>query len=473
MKQNWFIGIVIGVMMLSCSPRAVREAKSVVAQADSLWRAGMPCGDSIALAQAFTTLDTYQYLYPDDYAHACYHYGRLLREKENPVEAMLCFIHATHSHTRDYHILGRVYSNMGDICHLANEFDLSYDMFERSADMFLQNGDSLAYYYALNDMAFELAEQGKKDSCFVITENIKDHNPTESTLISYCNISQAQACLKCKQYDSVIFYVHQSRPDLQSIPSSILQLAQTYSYLEIKDSAVLYARQVLLTSNALSDINNALYILTNDDHTESKDAIRKTAADRSDTQKLLEIRRSKMSQAVQLLQQDLTRKPNLNWLYSLLAALCTITVLLYFYIHKKQKAHQLLSQKIQALKSEEATSLTQRRKQVEANCALFVNSPTIKVDLGWNNYAMLCKCIDAHFFMLAEKLKQMRILNEQEVRLCILVLLNISRNQIADILPYAQNGVGKLKYRVAKKLQIEGKNLRKYLICIAIDKPYQ
>ena len=86
---------------------------------------------------------------------------------------------------------------------------------------------------------------------------------------------------------------------------------------------------------------------------------------------------------------------------------------------------------------------------------------------------MLCKCIDTNFFMLAEKLKQKHILNEQEVRLCVLVLLNISRNQIADILPYAQNGVGKLKYRVAKKLHIEGKNLRKYLICIATDEPYQ
>ena len=83
----------------------------------------------------------------------------------------------------------------------------------------------------------------------------------------------------------------------------------------------------------------------------------------------------------------------------------------------------------------------------------------------------MCKEIDKHFYLLASKLKKMQVLNEQEVRLCILTLLNLSRTQIADILPYAQNGIGKLKYRIALKLGIEGKNLRKFLICMAVDEP--
>ena len=46
---------------------------------------------------------------------------------------------------------------------------------------------------------------------------------------------------------------------------------------------------------------------------------------------------------------------------------------------------------------------------------------------------------------------------------------DLDRNQISDVLPYAKNGVGKLKYRVAQKLGVEGKNLRKNLIHIAIN----
>ena len=155
------------VFLGSCSSRAIHEAEAVVAQADSLWQAGLmygiDAGDSLTLAQAYETLQEHSVfssqfseVFPfvqrtsflRTYAHSCYHYGRLLRAKDNPAEAMQAFINATHSRTRDYHILGRVYSNMGSICHLAGEFQLSYDMYEKSADMFIRNCDSTAYFYA-------------------------------------------------------------------------------------------------------------------------------------------------------------------------------------------------------------------------------------------------------------------------------------------------------------------------------------
>jgi hypothetical protein len=52
---------------------------------------------------------------------------------------------------------------MGSICHLAEEFPLAHDMYERSGAMFLRDKDSIPYFYALNDMAYELAEQIKDD----------------------------------------------------------------------------------------------------------------------------------------------------------------------------------------------------------------------------------------------------------------------------------------------------------------------
>ena len=286
------------VFLGSCSSRAIHEAEAVVAQADSLWQAGLmygiDAGDSLTLAQAYETLGdiplpfTGEGLCPiglpvavrrtslglgSPYAHACYHYGKLLRAKDNPVEAMQAFINATHSRTRDYHILGRVYSNMGDLCHLAGDFQLSYDMFEKSANCFLEDKDTLSYYFLLNDMAYELAEQGKKDSCFNIIVNIKNHASYDSVLLAYCWITQAQACLKCKQYDSLIFYAQQSKQIASTLPSSSLQLAQAYSYLGERDSATYYALLVLNNTNELFDVNNALYILTNDDMSKENEDI--------------------------------------------------------------------------------------------------------------------------------------------------------------------------------------------------------
>ena len=170
------------VVFSSCSRggpgMSLNEARDVVAQADSLWHEGKIYGadegDSAPLAQAYERLKGLSAFsrQKSEYAHACYHYGRLLRAKDDPVAALQAFLDATHSHTKDYHILGRVYSNIGDICHLAGEFQLSYDMFERSAEMFLRNSDTLLYYYLLNDMAFELAEQGKKGETIVANNQI-------------------------------------------------------------------------------------------------------------------------------------------------------------------------------------------------------------------------------------------------------------------------------------------------------------
>ncbi len=162
--------------MMACTSPALREAQETVAQADSLWLAGKAYTDSAGLAQAYKTLKHGQYFHADEYAHACYHYGKLLRAKENPAAAMECFINATHARTSDYPILGRVYNNIGDICHIAGEYALSYEMFERSANMYLHNGDSLLYYYGLNEMAFELAEQGGKNDDILAILSVIENN---------------------------------------------------------------------------------------------------------------------------------------------------------------------------------------------------------------------------------------------------------------------------------------------------------
>ncbi len=109
----------------ACSVRALHEACNIVTTADSLRTAGQTYVDSAHLAEAYTTLGRWRWFYPDEYAHSCYYYGRLLREKENPVAAMKCFIAATHSRTSNYNLLGRVYSNMGGMCRQAEEYELA------------------------------------------------------------------------------------------------------------------------------------------------------------------------------------------------------------------------------------------------------------------------------------------------------------------------------------------------------------
>jgi len=474
----WFLlsGAVLG--LTSCSERRVHEAEAVVAAADSLRAVGQTYTDSLSLAGAYKTLGNRRWFHADDYAHACYYYGRLLREKDNPVEAMKVFINATHSRTHDYHILGRIYSNMGSLCHLAGEYDLSYDMYEHSASMFLISSDTLLYYYLHNDMAYELAEQGKVDSCFAIVEDIESHNVQNKTLLAYCNLSKAEALLRSFHYDSALYYAYQSKQDIPDISAVNLLFAQAYSFLGEKDSAVYYARKILSSSHSLFERNNALYILTNDDKTKDIDAVRQTAADRSDTQKLLEVRQGKMSQAVQLLEQDLTKKPDWKWLMAIVGTLMVIGCIIAIYIFRKRQKKELLAQKIDVLEQtaftiqEKQDELAERyqtnHKQIEdeinSRCTMLRTNDSIKKTLVWKNYNKMCDIVDQRFYFIASKLREKHSLNETEVRLCILTLLDCEYDRMAELLFRSPTSIGTLKIRVAKKLGTTAKNLRHYLV---------
>ena len=61
------------------------------------------------------------------------------------------------------------------------------------------------------------------------------------------------------------------------------------------------------------------------------------------------------------------------------------------------------------------------------------------------------------------------ILHLLEKRLCVLVLIDLQRKQISEILPYALNSVGKLKNTVAKKIHTDGKNMKNMLLNLALQ----
>lgn len=463
----------------ACSPRALHEAEEVVRTADSL-RAegkmyGIDEGDSATLAQAYETLKPFAHFpssFCTSFTHACYHYGRLLREKDNPVAAMECFINASHTRTRDYHILGRVYSNMGSICHLAGEYQLAYDMYERSANCFLADKDTLSYCFLLNDMAFELAEQGEKEEAFKILFPIEEMCADED-LLSKIFETKADAYLNTQQYDSAIYFAKMLLSKEMTERTGLVIIAQAYSLSDTKDSAVYYARKVLACSEELFDINNALYILTNDDDGVDKESLLQVASERSDTQKIIENEKGVMAKAAQLLDLEISRKMNFQWLYAIIVTIIVTFVIIYAYRKHQRHKHSLLSQQIESLSNAYSDIQSNKIANIEQVCKTLRASSEFTNDLCWKEYNKMCKIADNHFYLLTTKLKQKQVLNEQEIRLCILVLIDYSNIQIAQILSYAVSGVGKFKYRVAKKLGIDSKNLRKYLLLMAIDEPFE
>ncbi len=456
-----------------------------MAQADSLWQVGQMYGvdasDSATLAQAYETLKKHSApslvgrAGGEVFSHACYHYGRLLRTKDNPVEAMQAFIAATHSHTRDYHILGRVYSNMGDICHLAGDYPLSYDMFERSANSFLQGGDTTAYYYALNDMAFELAEQGKKEETLALLRKIEGSNQSNDFSEAVL-ITKILLAIRAKQYKDVIDLVDKICIPSAYNPTIMIAKAQAYYYLQSYDSAAHYAQEVLDKTKSPFDKDNAYYILIHCDSVQHGNRVYTLSADRADTEKEIEKRHGKLTQAVQLLEQDLNRKPDLTWLYVMIAIILfagSISILFYIW-HKRKQHYQIITDiqekeaEIGALSQMQETQHKQIIEEVENKCTALRYAQDLKSQLHWRQYDEMCQIIDTQFFLLVSKLKQIPAIKENDVRICVLVLLNLSQRDIARLMYVEESSVGKLKERTGNKLHTSRKNMRQELLKIII-----
>lgn len=468
-----------------CSHHALDEAQRVVAEADSLRAAGLAYTDSAALARSCKTLGRYSAFYAfvhrtsllATYAHACYHYGRLLRKKDDPVAAMQVFISATHTPADDLHILGRVYSNMGDLCHLAGEYPLSYDMYEKSADMYLQNGDTLLYYYGLYSMALESAVQNDEVTAQLLLDSICKYNNRNATLMAY----EAQACLYTvlEKYDSVITLVDTLQANHHTEPFVLMLKARAFEHLGLLDSALTYASLVITsTYDDPTYTIDAYYIQSHYNSALTVDSILSITSKRADVQKEWTTRRSHFAQAAQLLEQDLNKKPDRRWLYAVISTLLIIGTGIMIYVRHKQKRQELFSQKYAQMQQsasaiqEKHDELTERyhnrqehiKKDIDRKCSILKENDKIIKTMAWKNFDKMCTIVDKQFYLLASKLRRKGSLNEVEIRLCVLTLLDCGYEQMADLLFRSPTSIGTLKMRVAKKLGTTSKNLREYLI---------
>ena len=477
-KYHIFIILLIG--LVACSPRAVHEAQRTVAVADSM-RAegqmyGVDEGDSAALAQAYSALHAWRIVCPTDYAHACYHYGRLLRAKEYPASAMECFIRATHSRTRDYHILGRVYNNIGDICHIAGEYDLSYDMFERSANEYLTDGDTLSYYYCLNDMAFELAEQKKTKEAIILLANIV-RSCSDGGVVAKTMETKAELYKQIQRYDSAIYYVNQLLSVRPSEYTGLVIKAQAYDKLGLKDSALLYANKVMDLHPVPIKQYNVLYICAHADSTLSENEILELTSIRDDIHTYeLDVHKKEHARAVEVLLQEEKQYKDKQHIIIVIFILIFLSIIVgagyLVYVNRKQKhiatetakaeeQNRIMSQ----LMREKQANYQKQKEKLERNCRSLREIDSIKSQLSWNDYKKMSAIIDANFAFLSHNLQTIYHLRENEIRLCVLILIDgFTSKQQAELLYYAESGIRNFKSNTAKKLGTNSSNMHDFLV---------
>ena len=508
MRRRIYILLPLVCMLIACQP--VRDAQQTVAQADSLRvNEGVTCDDSLALANAYTTLGHWRLIYPNDYARACYYYGRMLRNHNDQVSAMRAFINGTHAPYvqrvvplpwfNEYHILGRIYTNMGNMCHLAGEFELSYELYEQSAIAFQSSKDSTAYFYALNSMAYELGEQKQRHKALSLLSKI-ECDCHENAVLTKIYETKANLYKNLVMYDSAIYSVKQLYSNGYFAATGYVTEAQSFWHLEQYDSALYYAKVVMAHPYASDqDRYHMLYILMKHDESKSIQDVQALSSSRADLDaEVIEPLLQQLSAAVEVLRQNLDKKPHYMYLCFLLASIFLIIGVAWIaknHVKKitklEQKKHQHLTKKNtdiradieqlqtsnKALRQENNDLQTKHSayceeivREIENNCIAIRQSKDWKQELHWKDYKALCKTVDHYFMLLATKLKATNKLEEKEIRLCILVLLEMDNLTIAKTINYAPNGVGKYKYRIAQKLGTTIRELRQFLIEMAIGR---
>ena len=158
--------------------------------------------------------------------------------------------------------------------------------------------------------------------------------------------------------------------------------------------------------------------------------------------------------------QDLKREPDLTWLYASIATLIIAVIVVFLFINRRRKQHQLLSQKQTAYSRKRQTDL-------EICCTALHNSKNLKKDLDWENYDAMCNIANARLGGIADKLKSYSNITPGDVKLCLLVLLDLPYDDIATMLNLSVKSIAKLKSITSKKLGVSMKDLRSKLIQIA------
>ena len=383
----------------------------------------------------------------DEEAQLCYEQGKALREQGESAQAMQVFLRAAQC-GHDERLLGRVYSNMANMCRQAGEHGKAYRVYAVSAAHFAAAEDTLAYAYALNNMAWEQAVMGHKDSALALVDSAVHCYP-RSPLTEKVTETRAAACFFREDYDSVLYYTAPPANDYL-----LMLRAQAYSYLQQDDSATYYAQLLLPRTTDPFYLDDLYYILAHNDTSASKEDVLLVTSERVDVQQIIEARHGKLTQAVLLMEMD-ERGSHGPWIMTayLLAVLISIGLSVWAIIIHRRHTH---------LHHELTQQEALRQHERERNIRLLVEVPDIRKELPWDDYPALCRQIDKRFHGLADRL-QAEGMNEQDVRLSLLVLLGMSHREMADILNCSPKSIGKLKDVTAHKLGVSGGQLQQKL----------
>lgn len=460
---KYIVRLVLFVLLMGnvVSCQSWRDAKEVIAEADSLLvEHKIVTRDTTALLFAINTLDgpLGHVFAREDLAKAYYFMGRNFYYLNDFSTAADYYILCDRMNPSDPMYKGRINSCMGYLCKQDSCFGEALVFYERSSKAFHESGNE--WYYAHN--LLNVAEQyvhlhafNKMDSVFLLLRDCQLDSLCYARMLEI----KAHALLNQQKYDAALACLleiknYQQNVEVQSYRA--MKMMQLYARMDSLRQTIPLANFILQNSTNAVFRSNAYFYLIQDaeKHTKLKE-VAKYSYLREDEDRKVQHNSEYYAQASTKLKVYLQNPNPYRKMGSCIAIIGLLLILVTggaLWLCK----HYFHTVKIGA--KNKAKRRANFMKRVFNHSIHFVKAATWKDDKTVRDLANL------HFSDMFNRLEDTYHLSEREMQICLMVLLEYSREQMADILHLQPNTISKAKLKIAKELKTNSATLRDYLI---------
>ena len=438
-----------------------REAKEVIAEADSLLVVHkVVTRDTAALASAINTLDgTLGYIFArEDLAKAYYFMGRNFYYLKDFSTAADYYILCDRMNPSDPMYKGRINSCMGYLCKQDSCFEEALVFYERANIAFERTGDERRIANGLLSIAEQyvnLKQYDKADSVLAVAERY------EIDSAYYANVMdvKAMALFNQQKYNLVLACLLETKDYQQNVEVQsyrAMKMMQVYARMDSLRQIIPLANYILQNStNAIFRSNAYFYLIQDAERHAKLKEVAKYSYLREDEDRKVQHNSEYYAQASTKLKVYLQNPNPYRKMGSCIAIIGLLLILVTggtLWLCK----HYFHTVKIGA--KNRAKRRANFMNRVFNHSIHFVKAATWKDDKTVRDLANL------HFSDMFNRLEDTYHLSEREMQICLMVLLEYSRDQMADILHLQPNTISKAKLKIAKELKTNSATLRDYLI---------
>lgn len=470
-KHIFHFLLVAMVVMGGASCTRWRERKEVVVEADGSLAKGVIMKDTAALAEVIRTLEPYGRLFArEDLVKAYYLLGRNMDDYYHDFStAADYYIEADRLNTKDPILRGRINSCMGFLCKQDSCFEGALEFYKLANDAFKESRNERRYAIGLLNIAeqyINLKEYTQADSILKIANNYELDSAYHAMLLE----TRGLYFFGLQQYDSALMYflsIENYPRTMDARCYNYLCIMRSYEALYWLSKTHKYAEYIIAHSNNSIYRSNAYYyLMVLADNSNDISGLSVYSHAREDENRSVRTKSESYAKAAHKLKVYLdTPHPYLliNWcIFGAIIVILILCIIAYsFHKHKRYASHKT----DEMLRLQKEKSIADRElfeRQIFDYSVHFLSTNI------WKDNSKLREQANIYCGNIFYRLEETYHLSEQEIKICLMVLLDFSREQMANYLYVQPNTISKSKSKIAKKLGTSSAQLREFLITFLV-----